>query len=103
MWGKYDKKTEGMISVFKIPLSFITKFLFDAKELTAQYSEKILKIPSIKIKNNNIKTFSIGIKGYVNNPETFELELNRIKTRQRNNRFFLFYLLQTEEFHCRAD
>lgn len=81
MWGKYDKKTEGMISVFKIPLSFITKFLFDAKELTAQYSEKILKIPSIKIKNNNIKTFSIGLKGYVNNPETFELELNRIKTR----------------------
>lgn len=79
MWGKYDKKTEGMIKVFKIPLGLITKFLFDAKEMSETYVEKILKIPFVKGDKDDLKTFMIFLKGYANNPKSFKVEFQRLK------------------------
>ena len=79
MWGKYDADVEKKITVFHIPLNWITKFAFKIAKFNEHEDAKIKKIPSIKNVGKKIKFINIKVNGNINQPKTLKHELLRFK------------------------
>ncbi len=79
LWGHYSEIAAREISVFHIPLCFITKFVFKIKETKNTYINKLKKIPAIKADNGNTKHFALFLYGNVNNPRSIKAQFRGVE------------------------
>ncbi len=79
LWGKYDKEIESQISILHIPLSFIFKIIFKAKDKKDYYVEKLLRVPPVKTSDGNEKSFNVEISGNLNNLKSLDLKFKSIR------------------------
>ena len=66
IWGRHNRVAERKIKIFKIPLSWIYKFLFKVERTKILYKEKINQIPPINAKPHEESLFRVRVNGNLN-------------------------------------
>ena len=79
LWGKYDNDTAKKITLFHIPLTWLTKFAFKTIKLTPNHIEKFKNTPDVKAKNGDVTNFTAEFYGNINNTKKIDGKLLIVK------------------------
>ena len=79
LWGKYDNDTAKKISLFHIPLTWVTRFAFKTIKSTPFHTEKFKKTPEVKAKGDDVTKFTAEFFGNINNTKKIDGKLLIVK------------------------